>query len=481
MAGSQVIQNANLPWDWDELKWIAAQAFRSNPRYYQNLQTQRMGQGWEPSILEDMAGSSPLLDYTRQHLPGKLGDTALGRKLPWNTPEWVQNIPLGGYSRERMEGFDELRGQLPNLRANTVHKDFTPEFDNPTAEEPIGDSGRRKAAQAFGVTMADTIGVQGLMNLWWLLNAGEAVTSVATLQGLHNAQAGISDVRAPLLKSRPMRMAATAPAWIAMKFANGSFGRLDGYSAASPSADDPRKASSPVEEFLSEMVLGRSGNLLPYREFVQERPDVTKGEYEQYKAFLHGNKMPIKFTADGIHGAEVNFLGKSLPVATAVIPAVAMALGGRYGARKAALRLKERGVDPVSGEMGVDLLQLRQKRFEAFNELDGNSLMERHGADANSRADDRLQPNSPEARELFDLYEKTNRAVENEVLRDVLTYGGGSLTASALIGSTLESLRRGLRGKAPIEEEDLEETELAPAEVPAAPRVVQNGSTGGRR
>jgi hypothetical protein len=469
MAGSQVIQNANLPWDWDELKWIAAQSFRSNPREYQNQVARSVGGGYENSILEDVTGNSPLLDYTRQHLPGKLGDTALGQKLPWNTPEWVQNIPLGGYSKERMEGFDLARNASPEMRANTVHRDFTPEFNNPTVQEPIGDSGRRKAAQAFGVTMADTVGVQGLMNLWWLLNAGEAVTSVATLQGLHNAQAGISDVRAPLLKSRAMRMAATAPAWIAMKFANGSFGRLDGYSAASPSTDDPRVASSPVEEFLSEMVLGRSGNLLPYREFVKERPDVTKGEYEQYKAFLHGNKMPIKFTADGIHGAEVNFLGKSLPVATAVIPAVAMALGGRYGARKAALRLKESGVDPLSGEIGVDLLKRRQSALEDLAAIKKMPKDER-----------------PERAEYEKMLEgavadhgRYNRAVENEVLRDVLTYGGGSLTASALIGSTLESLRRGLRGKAPIEEE--EEMELAPAEVPAAPRVVQNGSTGGRR
>ena len=208
------------------------------------------------------------------------------------------------------------------------------------------------------------------MNLWWLMNAGEAVTSVATLQSLHNAQAGISDVKAPLIKSRAMRMAATAPAWIALKFANGSFGRLDGYSAASPGQGDPRESSSPVEEFLSEMVLGRSGNLLPYRQFVEERPDVSKGEYAKYKAFLHGNKFPIKFIADGIHGAEVNFLGKSLPVATAILPAVAMAMGGRMGARRAALRLKTSGVDPVSGEIGVDMLKLRQKRQEAFKALE---------------------------------------------------------------------------------------------------------------
>jgi hypothetical protein len=467
--GSQAIQNANLPFDWDELKWIAAQAFRSNPRAFQDAQTRAVGGDYEASLFEDVTANSPLVDYVRQHLPGQLGDTRAGQSLPWNTPEWVQRIPLGGYSKERMELFARLRESNPEIRAATVQRDVTPEFEAPTVDVPIGDSGRRKAAQAFGVTMADTIGVQGLMNLWWLMNAGEAVTSVATLQGLHNAQAGISRVRAPLLQSRSMRMAATAPAWIAMKFANGSFGRLDGYGAASPGEGDRRESSSPVAEFLSEMVLGRSGELLPYREFVQERPDVTKGEYEQYKAFLHGNKWPIKFTPDGIHGAEVNFLGKSLPVATAIIPAVAMALGGRAGARRAALRLKESGVDPVSGEIGVDLLRRRQAAKDELVAIKRMPLDER--------------PGPVEYEEMVEgavaEHGKYSRAVENEVLKDVLAYGGGSLTSAALIGSTLESIRRGLRGKAPIEEE--EEPGAAPAELPAAPRMAQNGATGGRR
>jgi hypothetical protein len=290
-------------------------------------------------------------------------------------------------------------------------------------------------------------------------------------------------VRTPLLKSRPMRMAATAPAWIAMKFGNGSFGRLDGYTAASPSAEDPTQPSSGIEELLSELVLGRSGNLLPYRDFVKERPDVSKGEYEAYKAFLHGNKSPIKATLDGIHGPEINFLGKSLPVLTAVLPAVAMAAGGRYGAKRAARRLVENGVNPVTGEIGVDLLQERQNAFKRFNELDGNSLMERHGADADSRADGRGSKEWLDEEELkvekqdrFETYEKINRAVESEVLKDVMLYGGGALTATALIGSTLEQVRRAMKGRAPIEEEE----ETPPAQTPALTNQPRPGPGGTR-
>ena len=183
-TGSQVIQNANLPWDWDELKWIAAQAFRSNPRAFQDARTRAVGGGYEASLFEDVTANSPLVDYVRQHLPGRLEDA-----LPGHTPGWVQRIPLGGYSRERMEDFTRRRASDAEMRATTVHRDFTPEFQQPTTETPIGDSGRRKAAQALGVTMADTIGVQGLMNLWRQMNALEAATSEATQQGNHNAQA----------------------------------------------------------------------------------------------------------------------------------------------------------------------------------------------------------------------------------------------------------------------------------------------------
>ena len=85
--------------------------------------------------------------------------------------------------------------------------------------------------------------------------------------------------------------------------------------------------------------IGRTGQLLPYDEFVQERPDVSRGEYESYKAFLHGDKSLLKFNADGIQGAEVNFLGKSIPLLTGLAPLVGCVIGGRVGVRLAGRRL----------------------------------------------------------------------------------------------------------------------------------------------
>ena len=82
-------------------------------------------------------------------------------------------------------------------------------------------------------------------------------------------------------------------------------------------------------------ILGRTGNLLPWEEFKKVRPDVSKSEYMQYKAFKYNKNVDLnpfddgqvnlplgvaKFNADGIHGSEVQFLGRSLPVATTIMP-----------------------------------------------------------------------------------------------------------------------------------------------------------------
>ena len=51
------------------------------------------------------------------------------------------------------------------------------------------------------------------------------------------------------------------------------------------SEDDPSKTSNVLGEVAAKYILGRTGNLLPWDEFKQVRPDVSKGEYMRYKAF----------------------------------------------------------------------------------------------------------------------------------------------------------------------------------------------------
>ena len=116
-----------------------------------------------------------------------------------------------------------------------------------------------------------------------------------------------------------------------------------------PSEDDPSRTSNVIAEIGAKYILGKTGNLLPYNEFVKARPDVSLGEYNAYKAFKYDKKgdynifddgkvtLPtgvLKATTDGIHGPEVQFLGRSLPVTTTLIPYLGALAGGVAGVRQ---------------------------------------------------------------------------------------------------------------------------------------------------
>ena len=125
------------------------------------------------------------------------------------------------------------------------------------------------------------------------------------------------------------------------------FGGQEGYKAVFESEDDPSKTSNVIGEVAAKYVLGRTGNLLPWDEFKKVRPDVSKGEYMKYKAFKFDKDgdmdisdgtlgVPtgiLKYNNDGIHGAEVQFLGRSMPLHTAILPTAAAIAGTTWGAR----------------------------------------------------------------------------------------------------------------------------------------------------
>ena len=154
--------------------------------------------------------------------------------------------------------------------------------------------------------------------------------------------------------SRGMIAATAIPTGLAINNALGlltPFGGAEGYKAAAPDPDDPTKTNNVISEVAQKYILGRTGGLLPYSEFKKVRPDVSKGEYSAYQADKFDNSEDwnpldgdvsliggaLKANVDGIHGAEVSMLGRSLPVTTGVIPVAtaiaATALGGRYGHR----------------------------------------------------------------------------------------------------------------------------------------------------
>lgn len=245
-----------------------------------------------------------------------------------------------------------------------------------------------RIGQIMGVLASDVVQDRG-RSIWWLLNAPQATTQViqdaalksqapelwrskAVLDAKDNqvkskrmaAKLGIADTqgRPKVGYSRtedgyqerlhgPGSVAALQiPAGIAINSAIGllnPFGGQEGYKAVLESEEDPSKTSNVIGEVAAKYVLGKTGNLLPWDEFKKVRPDVSKDEYMRYKAFkfdkdadlnpLDGTvTLPtgvVKYTNEGIHGPELQFLGRSIPVATGILPTAAAIMGTAYGAR----------------------------------------------------------------------------------------------------------------------------------------------------
>lgn len=414
----------------------------------------RLGDEYEGTPVEQMLQGSQLLNYARQRLPENVAQTRVGQKLLGLLPkdakkarEVIGSAPLGGYSQKEIQELDAYRDGDPGLdmegdpevRRNTVR---VGKFPVEGGEVPTGDSFRAAASQAAGVGLAD-LASDGLRNIWWFLNAPQALTQLAMLQGTQNAAQDYQAPgrQAPLIKNRTVRMATTLPALIGMSMAVGNAYRQPGFKAAVPSEADPTQTADPLAELGSRYFLGRTGALLPYEEFVKERPDVSKSEYDAYKSYLFGNAMPIKATAEGIHGPEVTFLGKSIPVATGVLPAVAAVIGGRIGARKAGARLAEQG-----------------KLNEAANLRDAWVELKREGRNPDSD----IRPE--EIAEAYNRYEDQQMKNEREVALQTILYSSLGMGGTAIAGQTLESIRRALKGKAPVEEPVEEQTTLPAAQ-----------------
>ena len=169
------------------------------------------------------------------------------------------------------------------------------------------------------------------------------------------------------------------------------FGGAEGYEAAAPSQSDPSKTENVVAEVASKYIMGRTGGLLPYDEFKKVRPDVAKGEYQAYKAFKYAKDLDydasdgdlslapggaLKFTNDGIHGSELQFLGRSLPTTTGIIPFATALLGTGIGVGTKTTRKRPIRGGLIGGMAGLATGQVvgnlveaeRRKRNEASNQ-----------------------------------------------------------------------------------------------------------------
>ena len=247
-------------------------------------------------------------------------------------------------------------------------------------------------------------------SIWWLLNAAQAAGNVINDYGIKAANPelfGATDLNTPhnlndlkaagytrttesgrvvpsegvfnaggKAKQRNYRSglvgALGAPAGFAINQGMGlmtPFGGYEGYEAVVPDENDPSKTSNAVAEVASKYILGRTGNLLDWDEFKKVRPDVSKGEYNAYKAFKYDKAVDLnpfddgkislpagvaRATTDGIHGAEIQFLGRSLPVNTAVVPFLSAVAGTMAGVRKGR---KYRAGGELAGQVDPDAVK----------------------------------------------------------------------------------------------------------------------------
>ena len=452
----------------NDLAEIFLNTVTGNPREYANYVERNLGDDYENPIVYDITHSSPLIGAARQVLPNRLSDTGLGRWITDQLPtsedpkalssrvrQGLGSVPLGGYSKEELEQYRQARANDEQLRRNTVEVGKVPLAGY--KEVPVGDSNRAALTQAAGVAAAD-IASDGLRNIWWFLNAPQAIAQIAVLNALHTAgkEYKATDERVPLIKNRNLRLAASVPAVLGMSLAVGNAYRQPGFKAALPSEADPTQTVDPVGEFAARYFLGKTGSLLPYEDFVKERPDVSKAEYEQYKNYLFGNSMPLKATLDGINGPEVTFMGKSIPVATGVLPAVAAVIGAGYGAKRAAARLA--GVDFKTGrQVGANRLKEAEGLRQEWAELkkDGEAIKEHESLQGTPRAQE------SQINQAYGKYSKRQALNEREVLKQSLLYSGGATIGTALLGQTLESIRRAAKGRAEVEPEEPEVLPLA--------------------
>jgi hypothetical protein len=290
---------------------------------------------------------------------------------------------------------------------------------------------RANMAQAAGVVAGD-VASDGLRNIWWFINAPQALASLAAEEGIRRQSADVTGTKkVPVFQNRTMRMAATLPAVVATSIGIGNLGRPEGYKAITPSDEDGRVSENPIGDATSRYFLGRTGSLLPYNEFVKERPDVSREEYNNYKNYLFQNKSPIKGTLDGIHGPEVNFMGKSIPVVGAMVPTAAAIGGTMYGIHRAGRALKAKSNLVQKRDQAKAQWASKQKVVDAVLPED--------------RGDQAYKVAARDADESYGVYKNLQNDIEGETLSRALGYGAAGAVAGGVGSTALESVIRSLK------------------------------------
>lgn len=128
-------------------------------------------------------------------------------------------------------------------------------------------------------------------------------------------------------------------------------GRVEGYEAVLPQEGDKTETSNAAGELAARYLFGRTGRVLPWEEFTQERPEVSPQDYEAYRAYQFDpgflNLGLFRGTSRNLEGEpEYMMMGYRVPLSTLTAAAGALAggaLGSRMGEHYISERLRTQG------------------------------------------------------------------------------------------------------------------------------------------
>ena len=295
------------------------------------------------------------------------------------TPEEVGPHPRREPWALFLEGFDRDTGSFADNRLESMLKDSA---FNPDGYEQVFSKKdvplQSKAAYVAGRLTHDVL-TDGTRVPYWALNhplamtgvAGDMVSTAAGLapdyhalrveleekgesaskaaidaefarrQGFYHAGEGSGP---PLTLAR-YAIPAMATAVMTQAAGNTNYlnllggGRTPGFQAVLPVEGNPTESENPLLELGARYIFGRTGRVLPWEQFTQERPEVSYDDYKAYTAYQF-DKGPlgiglVRGTSRNLDGEpEGAMMGFRVPLSAATAAAGALA-GGYWGATQA--------------------------------------------------------------------------------------------------------------------------------------------------
>ena len=132
-------------------------------------------------------------------------------------------------------------------------------------------------------------------------------------------------------------------------------GRTPGFKPVFASEADPTTTDNPIAELAVRYLFGRTGRLLPWDEFTQERPEVSPGDYQRYRAHQFDGGWAdlglFKSTSRNLEGEpEYTLMGFRVPLSAASASTGSL-VGGILGSKIAAKAIGDavaaKGIDAI--------------------------------------------------------------------------------------------------------------------------------------